>query len=89
MANYIFTTPVVAEGPIGGHRLFHFYKLNRGLTVVRSGSTYSTGRWFTEDELADYDEYWIGGHEYEVTQATKDGLIAGGIDVTEANFRAV
>lgn len=89
MATYIFTTPVVEEGPSGYHRLFYFYKLNRALTVVRSGSTYSTGRWFTQDELDSYDEYWLGGHDHEVSEATKTALIAGGIGVTEANFTAV
>ena len=88
MANYIFTTPVVEEGPSGGHRLFQFYRLNRALTVVRSGSTYSTGRWFAQDQLDAYDEYWLGGHEHEVSESTKTALIAGGIGVTEANFRA-
>ncbi len=88
MANYIFTTPVVEEGPSGYHRLFFFYKLNRGLTVVRNGSTYRTGRWFTQDQLDAYDDYWLGGHEHEVTEEQKAALIAGGIGVTEANFRA-
>ena len=89
MANYIFTTPVVEEGPSGKHRLFYFYKLNRALTVVKSGSTYSTGRWFTQEQLDAYDAYYLGGHEHEVTEAEKAALIAGGIGVTEANFRAV
>ena len=89
MANYIFTTPVVEEGPSGGHRLFYFYKLNRGLTVIRNGSTYSTGRWFTQDQLDDVDEYWLGGHEHVVSETTKAALIAGGIGVTESNFTAV
>ena len=89
MANYIFTTPVVEEGPSGGHRLFYFYKLNRALTVVRTGLTYSTGRWYTQDELDAFDEYWLGGHEHEVSEADKAGLIAGGIGVTEANFTAI
>ena len=89
MPNYIFTTPVVEEGPSGEHRLFYFFKLNRALTVVRYGSDYEVGRWYNHDELQDADEYWLGGHEHEVTQATKDALIAGGIGVTESNFRAV
>ena len=89
MATYIFSTPVVEEGPSGGHRLFYFFKLNRGLTVIRNNSTYSTGRWFTQDQLDDVDEYWLGGHEHEVSEATKAALIAGGIGVTEANFTAV
>jgi hypothetical protein len=89
MANYIFTTPVVEEGPSGQHRLFYFYKLKRGLTITRTGEYYEIGRWFNHDELEAADEYWLGGHEHEVTEATKDALIAGVDDVTEANFRAI
>lgn len=89
MANYIFTTPVVAEAPSGHHRLFQFFKLNRALTVIRVGDEYEADRWYNHDELEAVDEYWLGGHEHEVTEATKAGLIAGGIGVTEANFRAI
>lgn len=89
MTTYKFTTPVVEEGPSGGHRLFYFFKLNRGLTVVKDGATYSTGRWFTQDQLDSYDDYWLGGHEYTgVTEATKAEMIAADIDITEANFVA-
>jgi hypothetical protein len=89
MANYIFTTPVVEEGPSGQHRLFYFYKLKHGLTITRTGEYYEIGRWFNHDELEAADEYWLGGHEHEVTEETKDALIAGVDDVTEANFRAI
>ena len=89
MPNYIFTTPVVEEGPSGQHRLFYFFKLNRGLTIARYGATYEIGRWFNHDELQEADEYWLGGHEHEVTQATKDALIAEDIGVTESNFREI
>ena len=89
MTTYTFTTPVVEEGPSGGHRLFYFFRLNRGLTVIKSGGVYSTGRMFTQDELDACQEYYIGGHEYtEISEATKAALIAGGIGVTEANFAA-
>lgn len=87
MTTYIFTTPYVEEGPTGHHRLFYFYKLRQGLTVYRNGSTYALGRFFTQDQLDSFDEYWVGGHEHPVTQATKDGLIASGLDITEDNFR--
>jgi hypothetical protein len=87
MATYTFTTPVVEEGPSGGHRLFYFFKLNRGLTVVKDGATYRTGRWFTQDQLDAFDDYWLGGHEYTgVTEGTKAAMIAANIDITEANF---
>jgi hypothetical protein len=89
MTTYTFTTPVVEEGPTGGHRLFYFFRLNRGITVVRDGETYSTGRWFTQDQLDAYDEYWLGGHIHTgISEATKAAMIAADIDVTETNFVA-
>lgn len=88
MTTYIFTTPYVEEGPTGQHRLFYFFKLRQGLTVIRNGSTFATGRWFSEDVLNEVDEYWLGGHQSSVSEATKAALIAGGIGVTEANFTA-
>jgi hypothetical protein len=86
MANYIFRTPYVEEGPTGQHRLFYFFKLRQGITVTRTGSTFGLGRYFSQDQLDDVDEYWLGGHESSVSEATKAALIAGGIGVTEANF---
>ena len=89
MATYLFTTPVVEEGPTGEHRLFYFFHRQKGLTVIKNGSTYSTGRSFTQDQLDSYDKYWLGGHEHEVTESEKTALINGGIGVTEANFTAI
>ena len=40
MTTYIFTTPVVAEGPAGAHRLFDFYKIDRGITIIRQDGVY-------------------------------------------------
>ena len=88
MADYLFTTPVVEEAPAVGHRLFQFFKQNKALTVVREGSTYALGRWFTQDQLDAYDEYWLGGHEHIVSEATKDALIASGLGITSDNFIA-
>lgn len=90
MANYIFRTPVVYEGPIGANRrLWYFFQQPRGITVVRSGSSYATVRYMTESDLSLYDEYWLGGRDHTVDEATKTALIAGGIGVTEENFTAI
>jgi hypothetical protein len=89
MPNYIFSTPYVEEGPTGEHRLFYFYKLRRGLSVVKSGGSYYTTRYPTEDVINAAQEFYSGGHKYEVTAAVKAALIAGGIGVTEANFTAI
>ncbi len=89
MAEYKFTTPVVEEAPIGKHRLFYFYKLNKGVSVAKSGGTYSKLRYPLDEDMATYDEFYIGGHTHIVSEATKAALIAGGIGVTEANFTVI
>ena len=89
MTDYVFKTPTVREGPAGGHRLFQFYKLDRGLTVIKSGGTYSTVRYLLDDQLDDYQEIYRGGYNHTVNEAVKAALIAGGIGVTEANFTAI
>ena len=86
MANYTFTTPVVEEGPIGDHRLFYFFKMNRGITIIKSNGTYSQVRYITDETLDDYTETYRGGYAYTVNDATKAALIAGNVGITEANF---
>ena len=88
MANWTFRPPTVEEGPAGGHRLFYFYKLKRGISIVKSGSTYSQIRYPVDEDLLEYDEVYRGGYEHTVNDATKAALIAGGVGVTEANFTA-
>lgn len=88
MTDYTFRGPTVDEGPAGNHRLFYFYKLKRGITVVKSGSTYSTLRYSVDEDLLDYDAVYRGGYDYTVSEAVKTELIAAGIGVTEANFTA-
>jgi len=88
MTMYTFKTPVVREGPAGGHRLFYFYKLNKGVTVVKSGSAWSTVRYLVDSDQENYDAIYRGGYDHTVSEATKAELIAGGIGVTEANFTA-
>jgi hypothetical protein len=88
MANYTFTTPYVLEGPSGGHRLFFFAKLRKGITIAKSGSTYSQIRYPVDEDLSDYQEIYRGGYQHTVDDATKAALIAGGVGVTEANFVA-
>ncbi len=89
MADYKFTTPVVEESPIGKHRLFYFYKLDKGVSIAKSGATYSQVRYVVDEDVADYDEFYRGGYNHIVNDATKAALIAGGVGVTEANFTAI
>ena len=88
MATYKFTTPYVLEGPSGGHRLFYFAKLRKGITIVKSGGTYSQVRYIPDDTQENYDIVYRGGYVHIVDDAEKAALIAGGVGVTESNFVA-
>jgi len=89
MAYYVFKTPTVREGPAGGARLFYFYKLDKGISIAKSGATYSQVRYPVDEDIADYDEFYRGGYNHTVDYTTKAALIAGGVGVTEANFTAL
>ncbi len=89
MTEYIFRTPTVSEGPAGGHRLFYFYTLQKGISIVKSGATYSQARYILDEHLANYDVVYRGGYEYTVNEATKAELIAAGVGITESNFTAI
>ena len=89
MANYVFKTPYVLEGPSGAHRLFYFAKLRKGISIAKSGGVYSQVRYVLDEAMDDYQEFYRGGYNHIVNDATKAALIAGGVGVTEANFTAV
>ncbi len=86
MANYTFQTPYVLEGPSGGHRLFYFANLRKGITIVKSGATYSQIRYPVDEDLDNYDVVYRGGYNHTVDDAAKAELIAANVGVTEANF---
>jgi hypothetical protein len=88
MANYIFTTPNVFEGPSGGHRLFMFYRRRVGISVAKSSGTYKTVRYPSGDEVNAFQEFYIGGSKHIVNDTIKANIIAANIGVTEDNFVA-
>lgn len=88
MANYTFKTPYVLEGPSGKHRLFYFANLRKGITIVKSGVTYSTLQYSVDSNLLDYSAVYRGGYQYTVDDTAKAELIAGSVGVTEENFTA-
>ena len=89
MADYIFRTPTVREGPAGLHRLFYFYKLDRAISVVYDGTSYSLTRFETDEDLNAYQETYRGGRNHTVNDATKAALIAADIGIDETNFTAI
>ena len=89
MAEYRFTPPTVDEGPAGGGRLFSFYKLARGITIVKSKGVYSQVRYLVDEDAenrAKYQEIYFGGRWYNVDSTTKAALIAANVGLAEADF---
>ena len=90
MTNWLFKTPTVLEGPAGGARLFDFYQIDRGITIVRNlNGSYAQVRYLQDENYADYPEIYQGGYNHIVDDATKAALIAGDVGVTESNFTAL
>ena len=89
MTTWLFRTPTVQEGPIGGARLFYFYKLDVGVSIVKQNGVYSQERYILDSDIPTFEQVYRGGRNYNVDDATKAALIAGGVGVTEANFTEV
>lgn len=80
---YRFSPPTVSEGPIGGHRLFDFYEMPRGITVlVLDGECYET-RWPQNEDLLAVDNYYLGGNVYTISEEEAQVLIDNGYEVEE------
>ena len=91
MAEWKFVPPTVDEGLTGVQRLFYFYKLARGITIVMNpiNGRYQQIRYPLDESLPSYPQVFRGGYEYTVDDTTKAALIAGDIGVTEGNFTEV
>jgi hypothetical protein len=88
MATWTFRPPTVDEGPASWEDpLFLRVKLARGISIQElPQGTYRALRFPTQDEIAAAVTFYMGGHEYEVDDATKTALINAGVGVTSANF---
>ena len=88
MSSWLFKTPTVPEGPASwSDRLFIRVKLDRGITILENPpGAYRAVRFPTQDEIAAAATAYMGGHEYEVDDATRAALIAAGVGVDTGNF---
>lgn len=89
MANYIFRTPTVSEGPTGKHRLFYFRHRNVSVSVVKVNGTWMTTRYVQDSYFSEVDAAYRGGYNHEVDDATRTELISADIGITSANFTAI
>ena len=87
MADYVFKTPTVREGPAGKHRLFYFYKLDRGISIAKSGGVYSLTQYPAQDDLETYTAHYMGGVIHTgISEDIRTAMIAANIGITSGNF---
>lgn len=77
----LFLPPTIEEGPIGGHRLFQFYEMTKSISVLKIDGEYVEIREPSQDEEALSTEFYLGGHEYIVSDAVGAALTAAGYTV--------
>ena len=75
----IFKPPTVDQPPLGDNRLFFRYSLTRGESVLkRQDGTFYTKQYPSQVEMEAAAIAYLGGHEYQITQAEADALTAAG-----------
>jgi len=79
----VFIPPYFFEGPIGGHRLFQFYQRLVSTSVLKIDGQYVEIREPSQDEEALATEFYLGGHEYPVSDEVAAELIAAGFEVID------
>lgn len=77
---YYFLPPTIEEGPAGGGRLFIRFRLNRGITVMRTNGVWQEIRFPTEDQTraADPGYVFLGGRKHYINDQQRTELIAQG-----------
>ena len=77
---YYFLPPTISEGPAGGGRLFIRFRLNRGITVMRTNGVWQEIRFPTEDQTraADPGFVFLGGRKHYLSDVQRTELINAG-----------
>lgn len=79
---YYFTTPTVSEGPAASDsRLFSFFRLSRGVSVMKLDGVWYEVRNPSSEEVELAERFYLGGIRYEVSAAEKADLEAAGYTV--------
>ena len=73
-----FTPPTVDEGIPNAGRLWRFYKITRGVSVLVQGSTVTQTQYPDQQYLDDFDYVYLGGHSYDISDAEAATLVAAG-----------
>lgn len=73
-----FQVPNKVRKPLGFDRFFRRFTYPEGQTLIVTGSTYRLSQFPSDEELAAADTFYLGGHIYEVDDATAAALAAAG-----------
>lgn len=79
---YKFVTPTVSEGPLSEGPLFSRYRMNKGVSVFRTGGEWYEVRYPTEELISSTDQFYRGGMTYEIEDDIAAELLALGYDVS-------
>lgn len=79
---YMFTTPTVNQSPIGQARLFYFYHMPKGLTVLKIDGVYYETLYPNENDFKTADLHYHGGTDNIVSDEEAADLVAAGYTVT-------
>lgn len=74
MTQYLFKPPTVKQTPMAWNRLMVRYGIDRGQSVVMLNGYYTTTQYPSQTELAEANEYYLGGHNYVIDEDTKNRL---------------
>lgn len=71
-------TPTRDEHLWTDHPLFERYKIDRGVTLLLTGSTVAEKQYYSQADESYADHVFVGGHEYEISTEVASILTAAG-----------
>lgn len=60
------------------HPLFSRFRVGRGLSLCVQGDTVTARQYIAQEDWDNYDQVYLGGHTYEITDAEAAVLSAAG-----------
>ncbi len=76
--DFTFTPPSVDEGLETTHPLFRYYKLRRGVTLLVYGTQVRAVQFPSQEDCANADRVYLGGHIYTIPPEDAPVLAAAG-----------
>lgn len=73
-----FTPPGVLEHTGAPHPLFSRMTITRGVTLLKSGVTYTQSRHPSDEDMAAADVVYLGGYTYVISAGEAAALTAAG-----------